>query len=305
MKTKIPLKDLNKIRKIIESRHSKVFEKKMTAKQKNELNKRLVTAFKEDRLVYDIAQNKSLRYFFIHQCAIMHEFQEEFLVFTNCYCANETSSRKKFFGKIKEISSEFKKKKKIKRIVVEIGAEDLHLKKTLSKKGILTYVELVGNTKKGLMALKDVTSNNISVKRVDKKDLSKLAALDLESHLSDKTSRMHDIFKRPDGKKIMKGFYNHIYKKRSCFVAKEDKKIAGSVCYFIDTKNKYGLIASIFVSNEYKGQGISKVLYKKLLDEFLKKNLNYYIGSSTTKRVLQLTEKMKRKESSSSYIVKI
>ena len=116
---------------------------------------------------------------------------------------------------------------------------------------------------------------------------------------------MREIFMKPDGKKGMRRFYAHMFKNKTCIVAKESKKIAGSICFFIDKKNQYGLVASIFVARDFQGMGVSKILYLKLLEEFFKRKLQYYIGSSTTQRVLFLSEKMRRKEFFSSIIVDI
>jgi hypothetical protein len=300
-------KDLLKISKIISERNECIFEKKMLKKESSDLLEKIKNSFEEGRLIYEILPNGKIGFFFIYEYKIMHEHEEEFFKIPYCYCIDDTIMRKKFYSRIRSISRKVKKIKNIKRMAIDIYTEDFLTKKYFIKKGQLTYIELVGKTQFGLKALKkeNIIATNVSLKKAETKDFQKLINLDHASHIADKTSRMREIFMKPGGKKGMKGFYTKVFKNKSCIVAKEDKKIAGSICYFIDKKNKYGLIASIFVANEFKGMGISKLLYKKVLEEFSKRNLKYYIGSSTTQRVLSLANKIGRKEFVSSIIVDI
>jgi hypothetical protein len=307
MKEKVANKDLHKISKIITKRFECIFEKKMLKKESNELLAKIESSFKEGRLIYEILPNGKVGFFFTYECLIMHEFKEEFFRIPHCYCVNDTAIRRKFYNRIKSIYREVKALKKIKRMVINIYTEDLSTKKYFIKKGFLTYIELVGKTQFGLRALRKekIIGANVSLRKAETRDLPKLINLDYASHLADKTSRMREIFMKADGKKGMKGFYTKMFKNKSCIVAKENNKIAGSICYFIDKKNQYGLIASIFVANEFKGMGISKLLYRRLLEEFSKRNLKYYLGSSTTQRVLSLAKKMGRNEFLSAIIVEI
>jgi hypothetical protein len=121
--------------------------------------------------------------------------------------------RKKFYNRIKNISYEIKKTKKIKRMVVDIYFDDFLIKKYFMKKGFLTSIELVGRTQDGLRVLKKEKVNvaNLTLKKAELRDLPKLVNLDLASHLSDKTSRMREIFMKPDGKKGMRRFYAHMF----------------------------------------------------------------------------------------------
>jgi len=300
-------KNLQKIFQILANRHYSIFDKKMTSHQSKAWKDRLKKASEENRIAIDLLPNGEVGFFFTFEKFKMNEFNEDFFFVSNCYCKDDANCRRKFYREMKLKSLEFKKQNKIKRMVVNISHEDELTRKYFSKKGFVTALELVGKTKFGLRVLKkEVKPNkNFSVKRIRPKDVSTLVKLELASHIADKSSRMHEIVKSPAGPKLMKDFYSRMLKSKNSFVVKNGKEIAGSACYFIDDKNKYGLIGSIFVVKEFQGRGISKILYKELLHEFQRKGLNYYLGSSTTEKVLSLSAKLERRESSRYIIVKI
>lgn len=299
--------NLEKIFPILANRHFRIFDKKMSHHHAKAWKERLKKAFEENRVVNDLLPDGEIGFFFTFEQFRMHEFNEDFFFVSNCYCKEDPKFRRKFYRALKSKSLEFKKQHKIKRMVVNISHEDLSTRKYFSKKGFVTALELVGKTKFGLQILKKEVKTNkeFSVKRIQPKDVSMLVKLEMASHLADKSSRMHSIVKRPEGPKLMKDFYSRMLKSKNSFVVKKGKEIAGSACYFIDNNNKYGLIGSIFVAKEFQGMGISKILYKELLQEFYSKRLTYYLGSSTTGKVLSLSAKLERRESSRYIIVKI
>lgn len=115
---------------------------------------------------------------------------------------------------------------------------------------------------------------------------------------------MHQIYKKMKDTNGIKRFYQYVIKNKSFIILKHNQQILGGVAYFIDKKMKEGAIGSIFVANEFKGNGISKILYDKMLKEFKLNNLNIYYGYSTTQRVLSFSNKIGRVELASAYIVK-
>lgn len=301
-------KDFEKIARIIANQHERVFAKKMLLKKYNELVAKLSTIFEDGRLIYQKLPNGEIGFFFTFESAVMQEFNERFFRVQYCYCVNDSTVRAIFYRLLKKTSLSYKKKEKIKRMVIQVFAEDTVLKRYFLKKGKLTYIELIGNTQFGLGILKKEKRNlsHLKIKKAVPQDFMKLVSLDMASHLADKSSRMHEIFSKPQGQKAMRGFYTHVLKNKSCFVVKDLKnknKIAGSISYFINKKDNLGLIASIFVANQYKGKGISYLLYQRLLEEFARNKLRHYLGASTTERVLSLSSKIGRKELSSSIIV--
>lgn len=300
-------KELSPIINIFNARYKSVFRKSMSLAAKKELAKKLLKVREEKRLITSFSKLGRLNYFIEFNKTCMGEYQEYFFNVENCYCVNLSAARKQFYKKIQNASLEMKKNEKVKRMLIQINFDDLVSKKHFSEDGELTYLELVGQTKKGLKALESVSlkGSGLRLEKLQKKDIKKLAKLDRESHLVDKSSRMRKIFMKPGAEEKIIKFYNARLKNKGCTVVKEGHIPAGSISFFIDKKNKYGLIASIFVGNDFKGRGISKLLYKSLLMEFSKKKLDYYIGSTTTHNVLGSAKTMGRLEFKSAYISKI
>lgn len=295
---------LDKIIHVHIVRFEKTFQKKMSLKLLKELRKYLLEKQKEEALRFKFSENK-LMYFFYFKKQFMGEFQENFFQVTHCFCVAEKKARQAFYREIKKSALKMKKAEGVKRMSIVLDRDDSISKSYYGQLGNLTFIELVGKTTKSLSLLKGVSSKTVKISKMQSRDVNKLINLDLASHLADKTSRMRTIFMKPDAKKQMRMFYKGLLKRKSCFVAREKKKLAGNIGYFVDEKNNHGLIACIFVANEFKGKGISKLLYKTVLNEFKKKKLNFYIGGTTTVGVLEVAKKIGRVESKSIYLVKI
>ncbi|MBY0415956.1 MAG: GNAT family N-acetyltransferase [Bdellovibrionales bacterium] len=278
----------------------------MSLRKKKSWIKDLEAAYLEERLVVKSNQKK-LQYFIQFKKAFFGEFKEHFFHVTECFCQDDKKSRSAFYKEIKRLSLVMKKTEKIKRMAITVDVDDVVSREFFSKLGILTYTELVGDTKKSLKLLEKSISVNKSIKisKLKKEEINPLSKLDQASHIADKTSRMRGIFMKPDALKEMRNFYKMLLKNNACFVAKVDKKLAGNIGFFVDKKNKFGLIACIFVANDFKGRGVSKILYKTVLEEFKKRKLSHFIGASTTTGVLKLATQIGRKPSRHVYLVKI
>ncbi len=280
----------------------------MSAKQKKNLIFSLEEAYVRERLIVGFLPNGELAYYAHFLCSFMGEFDELVLHIPSLYCVEDKKVRNKFYKEIQKKALEMKTLQKVKRLLVEVSFDDETSKKHFYKHGHLTYVELVGKTTESLNNLKsvDFKKSEFKISKLEKKDINKLIDLDLAAHISDKTSRMRGPFMRPDAKnKMMKPFYNALLTKGTCYVAKIGNRPVGDIGLFVDKENKWGLIACIFVANDFKNKGISKLLYKKAFEDFKKRKLNYYIGSTTTKGVLASAKTIGRRESKSSFLVKI
>ncbi|MBC7429825.1 MAG: GNAT family N-acetyltransferase [Bacteriovorax sp.] len=292
---------------VLLNRYKTIFKTSMTSKQKKDLVFLLEESFVRGRLVLDVSPNGKLAWFFQFKLSFMGEFEEEFFHITTCYCSDSASARKTFYKAIETSAKSFKQFYKMKRMAIDISFDDEASKKYFLKKGIMTYIELVGMTSTGLKALDKIVQPKSSFKfsRMKAEDVNKLIELDLQSHISDKSSRMRTLFMKKNAKKNMQQFYGALLKHNACVVAKDGKKLAGDIGYFIDQENKRGLIACIFVANEFKGKKLSFELYQKVLQDFKKKKLVHYIGATTTDGVLASAMKMGRMEFKRVYLLKI
>ena len=293
--------------KVIKKRYQIAFKQSMPAKALENTKFQLEECFARERLLIEYLPDGTLAYFASYSIKYMGEFLEAFFHVGHCYCVPDKIIRRKFFKAIQNAAIELQSFHDIKRIAIEISFEDKISQKYYAKKGFLTYIELVGHTENSLKKLADIDlkKTKFKISLLQKKDIPKLIELDLQSHISDKSSRMREIFMRPDARESMKMFYNGLLNHGTCFVAKSGKKIAGDVGLFNDPVNNYGLIAAIFVADDFKNQGLSKLLYKRVLLKFKKKKCVHYLGATTTTGVLKMARKMERFENKYSYILKI
>lgn len=298
---------------VLAMRYKDIYEKAMPSFRKEKLRLDLTESLEKKGLSYKLLPNGELGYFIHFRKAYMGEFKETFFYLRDCYCADDPSMRRQFYKCISKAALAMKAEDKVKRMVISVSVDDTLSKKYFEKKGILTYTELVGSTKKGLRSLSrvDLNTSKIKIVKIQESDIHSVAKKDLESHIQDKTSRMHEVSKKTDGKKLMMDFYKMFLRKAdknypcACYVAKDKKKILGSIAYFIDVNERIGLIASVFVASKFQGMGLSKLLYKKALMDFSQRKLGHYFGSSTTKRVLTQSISMGRRPIVNAYIVKI
>lgn len=290
--------------KILKARYESKHGTKLSKNHKELFASKIKNAFEEDRISYSLDNDLKLKYFFIFRKVRMPELDEEFFYISDCYV--DSNSRRQFYLKVNQKFHEIKKATKIKRMFIEIFSEDLHLKKYYLKKGFLSYKLLVGNVNESLVKLNELKSDDHSyqIETAKQKDLNSLIKLDIESNLDDPTSRMHKTYKKMKSTEGVKRFYNYMIKNKNLIILKKNKEILGSVAYFINEELKEGSIASIFVSKKSQGQGVGKELYFELLKIFKKKKIKVYLGSSTTAKVLSLSERIGRVEYSSGIIVK-
>lgn len=302
-------KILNQIAGVSFKRYRQFYKQSIPVREKRAILKSIETANQENNLAYGLLPDGKLGYFFIFRKTFMGEFHEHFFHVSSCYCLPPV--RRQFYAHLKRcakaMKEETKKVEKVRRVAIEISAEDIVSRKYFEKQGILTYIELLGNTKKSLAILrsKQLDNPDIKIALIEKKDINRLVELDRESHIKDKTSRMHTLFKRADAKKGMRKFYQGLLKNKSLLVAKERGKLVGDIGYFLDKKRKLGLIAAIFVARDSQGKGVSRLLYQRVLREFEKQKLPFYLGASTTERVLATAKSIGRTKTKWVYLLKI
>ena len=127
------------------------------------------------------------------------------------------------------------------------------------------------------------------------KDIKRIIEIEIGAHNSDSTSMVSFKKNRESIIKDTKKHYYEMSKQRSLFVAKKGKKVIGAAGTFY---NSYlSIVAGISVDPKYQGNGIGKLLYKKMLEDLKDRGALYYKGFTSTEKVFHLAKKMKRKKS--------
>jgi Acetyltransferase (GNAT) family len=294
---------ISKILKIHRARFLKTYQKNMNSAELKALRFLLFTSLEDKQLNYEVV-NGELTYYFRYYKRHMGELQETFFHVSDCYCVEDKGVRKKFYAEIKKAFFQMKKKEKIKKMMIDIDEGDLLSKRYFFRLGKLTYVLLVGKTQESLKALGTLESHGIKISTLKKSDIKKVVKMELDAHIKDKTSRMHEVAKTKASKESWTNFFNFLANNETCFIAKNGSEYIGVIGYFVDSEHKRGMISCVSVASHKQGLGLSKLLYKRVLQEFAKNDCEHFLGSSTTTKVLKSASHLKRKESARAYIVK-
>lgn len=201
----------------------------------------------------------------------------------------------------------------------EIMQEFVEIRKFLKNKKASIFYSVSLNNKKALQAylnagfkidatmlrakvtdsLKAVHSKSIElaedfeIRVPQKKDFNALLNVEINAHKSDPTSVVQDT-----GKKFKDGFkslFTDLTKRKLLFAVFNEK---GNPIAHIGVAARAKEIAHIMfiaISPEYQGQGLSYILYERGLKKMKEVGAKEYTGFTSTKKVLRLSRKLKRK----------
>ena len=93
-------------------------------------------------------------------------------------------------------------------------------------------------------------------------------------------------------------------RRKTAFVLEYNGEIIGFAAH-IRREDLMGnsMIATISINPVFKGQGLSKQLYSKVLEDMSKKKIKEYYGFSKTKQVLKFSKKIERSPMLYSYVL--
>lgn len=123
------------------------------------------------------------------------------------------------------------------------------------------------------------------------RDINSILDLIKRSHRDETTSI--ENFKTVLSLDIMKNFYRECSEKQTAFILKDGEKIIGEFCLSPDFEPQAGLIGSITIDPDYKGQGLSWLLLQKVCKILNEHKNSYYIGYTTTDKLLEVQKKLK------------
>ena len=152
----------------------------------------------------------------------------------------------------------------------------------------------------------------MKIRKATKKDLNNIYLIFLELAKSEeknsrkaanffkKLNRRKNNFEKSSKKELLKDING---KNSILFVAEENNKLLGYISgNFVSSKNPFykqvilGYLIHIIVSKEYRGKGISKRLYKKLEEWFMKKKCKFiYLEVFSTNSAVKKFKKSKYK----------
>lgn len=159
----------------------------------------------------------------------------------------------------------------------------------LKQKMDITGILLIGKVVDGLEKLGPIKKSQITLSLMQEDEIEEVLNLEVLAHRKSQTSRVRNY-----SKEKARGLFTFLFSKKLAFVAKNKTgEIIGVVGFNFDVM-ECGYVMCIAVHPDFQGQGISKLLYQRILLEFKKKKIKFYLGTTTTTEVLGFAKKLKR-----------
>ena len=135
-----------------------------------------------------------------------------------------------------------------------------------------------------------------------KNDLTEILELAKICHSADKTSRMNNDIS--SFLKVISNFYKNSIKDKSLFLITNKTGIIGYIMVVLN-KDSNTLIGDIGVHPNYWGNGFANILYNKAFQFMKNKKIKTYVGTTSTKSIMNLSKKLNRKSFLSVYYIDV
>lgn len=126
------------------------------------------------------------------------------------------------------------------------------------------------------------------------RDSKNILLLGYKAHKNEPTSIFYKLPQKEHAS-FLKSYLKTISQDKTGLILMHKGKDIGFVSYFVRQDCfSSGHIASISLDPKYKGQGLSRLMYKKILDLLHKRKLKQFFGYTNTKQVLKLSNELQR-----------
>ena len=139
---------------------------------------------------------------------------------------------------------------------------------------------------------------NLKIHVASNQHINDILKIEKISHTRDKTSRMRDISEKQ--KKAYLKLLKESIKNEMAFLLHKSDDLVGYL--WIHKNNDNAVIGDIAVHPDYWENGFANVLYNRAFHTMKNLGIEKYQGSSSTRNVMTLAEKLNRKIITSSYI---
>jgi len=125
------------------------------------------------------------------------------------------------------------------------------------------------------------------------KDIDAVMKIELRSHRNEPTSIVHNLPRKEF--ESFRYFLKELSLKKTVFVLKFNEKTIGVIAHNIRKNvSRNSTVTTVSIDPKFKGSGLSKYLYKTLVMDLKKKNVDEYYGYSSTKQVLRFAKILQR-----------
>lgn len=258
--------------------------------------KKIIKQLKDSKnyLSYDVTNGRVEKFIFaIFSDTPFELYRIQLLCF---YFSDQKLTKKNIKDELSRVRDFFKPKKL--KIVVGCPASKTKLIRILKKLDFTPNgSKLIGKVNKSYVSIKKLSIpelNEFSYEQMNYKgDIQDVMNLEYRAHRNETTSVVYRMPKKHWA--FFEDYLKEICKKKLAYVLRHKKKIIGFISYDINNDLIDGaFIVSISIDPKYKSLGISKYLYKKMLDDLKNKNIKVFYGYSKTKQVLKFSRKIAR-----------
>lgn len=177
-----------------------------------------------------------------------------------------------------------------------------NLRKSLERRGFeLDSFTLTGRVADGLTTtrrrLKTLDRSGYDLAPMDfYRDLNAVLRLDRLCHDAEPTSRAHAVSPAAHRREMRSYLAKHMKPPSRALVLRFGRSIVGFIADTIPPKrNQDALLGSISIHPDHQGKGLAAWLYHEALSNMSAAGITWYVGYSSTDKVLHLAQSMKRR----------
>ena len=282
--------------------YSNTFQKKMPVKKQKEIKEFFLKHLKDEEKYLGLINENSEKKSFI--LAGKGEDNGEDTVWCQMVIKNSYINNQHISKEIEKVNKYFAEKFIYRKIILIAYPLQQNLIGQYKQLGYeFTGNTYIGNVKDSLKYYKSKIFSphkGIKIRNSLKNDIPKILKLEKLSHGADKTSRNRDVTSKQ--KKAYQKMLENSVRENAAFLIEKNKVIIGYLWVALFSKDKT-IIGDIAVHPSYWGKGLANILYNQAFQFMVKKGIKSYMGTSSTKAVMNLADKLNRKVVISEYYI--
>lgn len=282
--------------------YSEIFKKKLSIKKQKEIKDFIIKYIKDDDKYLSLISDEGNNISFI--IADKGEDDGEDAIVCQMIIENRYINNQRINKEIKKIKDFFTEKFKYRKIILMAYPLQQNLIRQYSQLGYAfngnTYIGNVTDSLKYYKSKILILPKGVKMRTSVDTDVHNILKLEKLSHGADKTSRNRDVTSKQ--KKTYQKMLENSIRENAAFLIEKNKVIIGYLWVALFSKDKT-YIGDIAVHPNYWRKGFANILYNQAFQFMVKKGIKSYMGTSSTKAVMNLADKLNRKVVISEYYI--
>lgn len=274
----------------------------MSIKKQKEIKDFIIKYIKDDDKYLSLISDEGNNISFI--IAAKGEDDGEDAIVCQMIIENRYINNQRINKEIKKIKDFFTEKFKYRKIILMAYPLQQNLIRQYSQLGYAfngnTYIGNVTDSLKYYKSKILILPKGVKMRTSVDTDVHNILKLEKLSHGADKTSRNRDVTSKQ--KKTYQKMLENSIRENAAFLIEKNKVIIGYLWVALFSKDKT-YIGDIAVHPNYWRKGFANILYNQAFQFMVKKGIKSYMGTSSTKAVMNLADKLNRKVVISEYYI--